>query len=99
MTDTMGVRGRTEDYLLLWGLVVVVGVLSLLPLARLLLEGIAPGGTLSTRALTGILSNPATWTATGHSLVTALGGTLLAVLIGGAVALVVALTDVRGRNA
>jgi iron(III) transport system permease protein len=91
-------RGRIEDYALLWWLVIVVAVLSVLPIARLLLEGIAPGGALSTEALTRVLSSPTTWTATGHSLVTALGGTLLAVLIGGTVALVVTLTDIRHRN-
>ena len=85
--------------MLLWWLVLVVALLSVLPLMRLLLEGIAPGGTRSTQALTRVLSSPTTWTATGHSLVTALGGTLLAVTIGGAVALVVSLTDIRGRNA
>lgn len=91
-------RGRIEDYALLWWLVIVVAVLSVLPIVRLLLEGIAPGGALSTEALTRVLSSPTTWTATGHSLVTALGGTLLAVLIGGTVALVVTLTDIRHRN-
>ena len=99
MAEAAGVRGRAEDYALLWSLVLVVAVLSVLPLARLLLEGIAPGGALSAQALTRVLSSPATWIATRHSLVTALGGTLLAVLIGGTVGLVVALTDIRGRNA
>src|SRR5437870_615125 len=99
MADAAGVRGRAEDYALLWSLVLVVAVLSVLPLARLLLEGIAPAGTLSTQALTRVLRSPTTWTATRHSLVTALGGTLLAVVIGGTVGLVVALTDIRGRNA
>jgi iron(III) transport system permease protein len=46
-----------------------------------------------------VLSGSATWTATRHSLVTALGGTLLAVVVGGVVALLVSLTDIRGRNA
>ena len=99
MAEAAGVRGRAEDYALLWSLVLVVAVLSVLPLTRLLLEGIAPGGALSAQALTRVLSSPATWIATRHSLVTALGGTLLAVLIGGTVGLVVALTDIRGRNA
>ena len=76
MPDT----GRhVEDYALLWGLVLVVGVLSVLPLARLLLEGIAPNGQLSARALTDTLSSPTTWSATRHSLVTGLGGTAIAV--------------------
>ena len=73
-------------------------MLSVLPLARLVIEGIAPGGTVSTEPLRRVLSSPTTWTATGHSLVTAFGGTLLAVAVGGVVALVVSLTDIRGRN-
>ncbi|MDQ6618158.1 MAG: iron ABC transporter permease [Pseudomonadota bacterium] len=77
----------------------MVGVLSVLPLGRLALEAVAPGGIPSTQAITRVLANSATWRATEHSLVTAFGGTLLAVLIGGVVALVVALTDIRARNA
>ncbi len=46
-----------------------------------------------------MLSSATTWTATPHSLVTAFGGTALAVLIGGIVALLVSLTDIRRRNA
>jgi iron(III) transport system permease protein len=99
MADTEGMRARFEDYALLWWLIIVVAVLSVLPLARLLLEGIAPGGTLSTEALRSVLSSQTTWTATAHSLVTALGGTVIAVIIGGTVALVVSLTDIRHRNA
>jgi iron(III) transport system permease protein len=94
-----GRTGQVEDHVLLWSLVVVVAVLSVIPLARLAFEGIAPGGTLSTGSLARVLSSPTTWIATGHSLVTAFGGTILAVLVGGIVALVVSLTDIRGRNA
>ena len=96
---TPGAQKPVEDVALLWGLVAVIAVLSVLPLARLVIEGIAPGGTVSTEPLRRVLSSPTTWTATGHSLVTAFGGTLLAVAVGGVVALVVSLTDIRGRNA
>lgn len=99
MAPTEGLRERYEDYTLLWALVVVVGVLSVLPLARLLIEAIAPAGQFSTAGLTRVLSSPTTWTATQHSLLTALGGTLLAVIVGGVVALLVSLTDIRARNA
>ena len=95
---TPGAQKPVEDVALLWGLVAVIAVLSVLPLARLVIEGIAPGGTVSTEPLRRVLSSPTTWTATGHSLVTAFGGTLLAVAVGGVVALVVSLTDIRGRN-
>ncbi|HZP88761.1 MAG TPA: iron ABC transporter permease [Burkholderiales bacterium] len=94
-----GVSERAQDYTLLWLLVLVVGVLSVLPLARLLLEGIAPAGRWSMSAIERVLNAPATWTATQHSLLTAIGGTLLAAAIGTTVALVVSLTDIRARNA
>ena len=97
--DPGGLREHAEDYTLLWGLVLVVGVLSVLPLARLLLEGIAPGGDFSGHAFDRVLSSRTTWTATGHSLITALGGTVVAVAVGGVVSLVVSLTNIRGRNA
>jgi len=99
MTDAAGWRERFEDTALLWGLVGIVAILSVLPLARLLLEGIAPNGQFSTAALTHVLSSPTTWTAMQHSLITAFGGTVVAVVIGSVVALIVALTDIRARNA
>lgn len=99
MSDTVGLRGRFEDYALLWGLLFVVSLLSVAPLARLLLEGLAPNGEFSLQAASRILSDSTTWIATRHSLVTAFGGTLLAVVIGGVVVLVVSLTDIRARNA
>jgi len=99
MTNADGVRGRLDDYALLWGLIGIVALLSMLPFARLLVEAVMPSGTLTGDAVRNVLASPSTWTAMGHSLVTAFGGTLLAVLIGGAVALVVSLTDIRGRNA
>ena len=99
MADTAGWRERAEETALLWVLVAIVAILSLLPLARLLFEGVAPDGRFSTLALASVLSSSTTWTAAQHSLVTACGGTVLAVLIGATVAVLVGLTDIRGRNA
>ena len=99
MANASGARGRFEDYAILWGLIGVVALLSVLPLARLVLEGVMPGGSPSGEAVRRVLSSNATWTATAHSLVTAFGGTALAVALGGVVALLVSLTDIRGRNA
>ena len=99
MPDSAGLRERFEDNALLWALVLVVGVFSVLPLARLLIEGIAPNGRLSEQPLMDVLSRSSTWTATRHSLVTAVGGTALAVVVGGTVGLIVSLTDIRARNA
>ena len=97
--ERTGVRERVESAALLWTLVLAVFVLSVLPLARLAVEAIAPGGVFSTDALRRVLASPTTWTATQHSLATALGGTLVATLLGTFVALVVSLTDIRARNA
>src|SRR5262245_59536203 len=99
MPEAAGWRERFESYGLLWGLLVVVAILSIAPLARLLVEGIAPHGNLSADAIARVLSSAATWSATHHSLATALGGTIVALVVGGVVALVVSLTDVRARNA
>jgi iron(III) transport system permease protein len=99
VTQAVGARERREERTLLWALVAAVAVLSVFPLLRLLVEAIAPGGTWSVAPLMRVLSSSATWTATGHSLVTSLAGTALATLIGATVGLVVGLTDVRARNA
>lgn len=88
-----------EERALLFALVLVAVVLSVLPLLRLVVEALAPGGVWSTAPLARVLRSEATWTATGHSLVTALGGTALAMLLGVTVGIVVSLTDVRARNA
>ena len=53
-------RERFERYGVLWGLLLVVGVLSLAPLARLLAEGIAPQGHFSVDAIVGVVSSRAT---------------------------------------
>jgi iron(III) transport system permease protein len=99
MAEVTGMRERAESMALAWALVAIVAVLSILPLARLAFEAIAPGGSVSSDALRQVVSSPATWTAAWHSLVTTLGGTALALVVGGGVGLVVSLTDMRARNA
>jgi iron(III) transport system permease protein len=88
-----------QDQIVLVLLVGIVTLLSVSPLLRLLLESVAPGGTVSTQAFTRTWNNPAAWIALRNSLETSLGATLLAVVCGTAVALVVTLTDLRARNA
>ncbi|SEE79698.1 iron(III) transport system permease protein [Rhizobiales bacterium GAS188] len=82
---------------LIYGLVIVVAILSLLPMARLLIEGLVQHGSLSVAPAARVLSSGATWTAFGHSIETALGGTLIAVALGATVVCVVTLTDMRAR--
>lgn len=92
-------RTFSSEWLLTGIVIAIVAILSVLPMLRLLQEIIAPGGRLSIAAIDAGLANPATWTATWHSLVVGFGGTALAVLFGTAVATLVSLTDVRGRGA
>ncbi|SEL21462.1 ABC transporter permease [Pacificibacter marinus] len=76
-----------------------VALIALGPVVRLLLEGIGFGDGFTTSHLTTVLARPSTGTALNHSLITAGGGTLLSILIGGAFAYLVALTDIRGKGA
>ena len=99
LVDAATTRTRVVETGLLWGLVLLVAALSLLPIGRLVFEGLAPGGALSTSSLGKVLASQTTWTATANSLVTAIAGTVLAVLLGGTVALLTTLTDIRARNA
>ena len=80
-------------------LVVLVSGLSVVPMGRLVLESIAPGGQFGTGVLHEVLDARSTWRATWRSLETAVGGTVVSVLLGGAFALLVALTDIRGKRA
>lgn len=90
-------RGR--DAALILGVTAIVVILSILPMMRLALEIVAPQGQFSSHALTTTLSNTSTWVATWHSLQIGIGGTVLAVVLGVGAALLVGLTDMRGRNA
>lgn len=76
-----------------------VAVFSLLPMARLLYETVAPAGEPSLAVVAAGLTSRATWVATLNSLTVGIGGTVLAVALGTLVALVVALTDMRARRA
>jgi iron(III) transport system permease protein len=76
-----------------------VGGLCLAPLARLALEGIAPGGVPDLGPARAMLGDPRTWQALGRTLWVGLAGTALAVLIGTGFALAVGLGDVRAKPA
>ena len=90
------IQGR--DAALMIGVTLIVALLSLMPMLRMLVELIAPQGRFSTAIITETLGNRATWIATLHSLQVGIGGTLLALALGLAAALLVGLTDMRGRN-
>lgn len=91
-------ESRGQEMALTAAVAVVIVLLSLLPMLRLLKEVIAPGGVFSDTAIRLGLSSSATWVATWHTLVVGIFGTLLAVVLGTFVALLVTLTDIRGRG-
>lgn len=89
---------QSRDTALIFLVAAVVFTLSLWPMLRLASEIIAPNGQLSDSALRSALSSTSTWVATRNSLITGFGGTFAAVILGSAVALLVSLTNIRGRG-
>jgi len=87
--------GNSQPVWLFPFIVLVVLILSVLPLARLAAAGIeafAEGGAEA------VLSDPALWSATYYTLVTAILGTIISLVIGCIFAFVLTLTDIRGRG-
>ncbi len=80
-------------------LVIFAALVAVLPVARLLIAGLAPGGDLDLTVMTEAWSRAATQRALGRTLVTALGGTAISLVLGTGVALLVTLTDVRAKTA
>lgn len=78
--------------------ILVIAVLSLLPVLRLLLAAVAPGGAPDLAAFAERLAKPSALRAMWNTLDTAFLGTLLALLIGVPFAAAVALTDLPGRK-
>ena len=91
-------RFPDSEFLLLAGLSLFVISLSALPLGRLLLEGIAPGGTTNLDIARDVLGAKSTWIATQRTLVTGIGGAVVSVVVGAIFALLVALTDIRAKG-
>ena len=91
-------RSSRPEGRLLSLLLLPVALIALGPVVRLLLEGVGFGDGLTGAHLAEVMSRESTRVALVHSLVTAAGGTLLSVLIGGAFAFLVALTNVRARG-
>jgi iron(III) transport system permease protein len=76
-----------------------IGLLSAWPLARLMTEGLAPAGRFDPAIFSKMLSAPATWRTLWHTFDTSVMSTLISLVLGGALALLVALTDIRSRAA
>lgn len=90
----------TGETVILAGVAFYLLVLTVLPLGRLLIEGL---GSNAQGEFLGILrsqwQSPSTLRALGNTLLASALATLVSVLIGGLLALAVTLTDVRGKTA
>ncbi|QRM45087.1 iron ABC transporter permease [Rhizobium sp. BG4] len=87
--------GNSQPAWLFPFIILVVLVLSVLPLARLAVAGIA---ALSNGGAGAVLGDPALWSATYYTLVTAVFGTIISLVIGCAFAFLLTLTDIRGKG-
>jgi iron(III) transport system permease protein len=88
-------RGERLTFLALVGVVVLLAVV---PIARLAQEALAPHGAFDSTVLAGVLESPVVWRAARNTLAVSLGGGALAVALGGTFALLVTLTDMRGKR-
>ena len=94
---TPGLRATGGELLWLAALVFFVGFIAVVPIVRLLWEGVGPFLTGGNSPAIEVLSERSTWRATRRSLETALGGAALSLVLGTLFALLVALTDLRGK--
>ncbi|KAB8309205.1 iron ABC transporter permease [Rouxiella chamberiensis] len=83
----------------LWGLTLLIGILSVAPLARLVWAAVAPQGIPDFSRLSHLLGTRRVLTATLNTLTIAVVSTLLAMLLGTVAALLIALTNLRGKQA
>src|SRR6185437_5339168 len=61
-------------------------------------EALAPHGRLDPAIFAKVVESPVVWRATGNTLTVSVGGAALAIVLGGAFALLVSLTDVRAKK-
>lgn len=88
------IDGERTTLILVAGFVALVSVV---PVVRLAIEAVAPGGTPDLSVAAEVLTARSTWVATWHSLVTAVLGTAISLVLGTVFAILVALTDIRGK--
>ena len=88
-----GLDGTASERAILLGCGLTVVALSLVPLGRLLAEGLISG------ALWDVLTSPRTWLAAERTLATALASTAIALVLGTAMALLLGATDIGGKSA
>lgn len=88
-----------SEHWVLWLLALLIGLLSVAPLARLVWAAIAPQGVPDSQRLVELLATPRVLRATGNTLLIALASTVLALLLGTLAAWLVALSDMRAKAA
>lgn len=93
------IRWPGSERWILWLLAIMIGLLSIAPLARLLWAAIAPQGIPDSERLLRLLNTPRVLRATGNTLFIALGATAISLLLGTLAAWLVALSDIRARAA
>ena len=91
--------GEAGEWLLLALLALFVGLFALWPLARLLAQAVLPGGEPSLAPLAEALASRSARRAAWHSVESSAVSAVGAVLLGGAFAVLVALTDLRAKAA
>jgi iron(III) transport system permease protein len=79
--------------------VLVVGALCLLPLVRLVIEAVAPGGVIDLATAERVLGRASTWRATWRTLEVGFLSMLVSLALGLAMALLVAASDIRLKAA
>jgi iron(III) transport system permease protein len=87
--------GNSQPVWLFPFIILIVLILSVLPLARLAMTGAA---ALANGGAAAVLADPALWSATYYTLVTALFGTIISLMIGCAFAFLLTLTDVGAKG-
>lgn len=88
-----------SETVVLVGLLTFIALLSLAPLSRLVLEGLAPEGVLDLTRIQRVFGQASVWRAASNTVFMAAGSTLLATLIGSVMAAIVGVTDIRNRAA
>ncbi|NVK62661.1 MAG: iron ABC transporter permease, partial [Rhodobacteraceae bacterium] len=83
---------------LLIALVLFVGLLSIVPLARLAWAALLPGGSFDAARIADLLGNRRVVEATINTIWISVASTLLATVTGTAAAMLVTLTDMRART-
>ncbi len=89
------IGGERLALFVLSGLLVLLAVV---PIARLAQEALAPGGHLDLSVIAGVLQSPVVWRAARNTLTVSVGGAAVALVLGGAFALLVTLTDMRAKR-